>query len=329
MTLIVLGTLFSLSSTRWLAIWLGFEINILGFTPLLLTFSPQRTEGAVKYLLVQASGSALLLIRGLLSWLRENSPFVNLESQSRRLLLILSLLLKIGVFPFYFWVPSVINRRGWTRCLLLITWQKVVPLTLLSYLHLTQRQVTLLRVIATFRILVGGLLGINQTQLRRLVAYSSIAHGGWMVLLTPLSFRALKSYFLIYSLISWTLLRALLSTSQTSLPQRKALDSKRGLDSLRIMVSLLSLGGIPPLIGFFAKFVAIQGILRRSMVWVLAFAIRGALISLRYYLTLLFSLFVSYSPLGLLRKNSSWGRGLSLTFNGMGLILIPLVLRLS
>lgn len=323
-----LGTLITLSSSHWLGVWLGFEINLMGFTPLLLEHSSRRSEGAVKYLLVQASGSGLLLITRIFLWFDTGFMFIALRVPSRNLLFIASLLLKIGLFPFYFWVPSVINRTSWTRCLILLTWQKIAALGLLSHLKLEWNQAQWLLTCCVIRILIGGLLGINQTQLRRLMAYSSIAHRGWIVILTSLSIRATKAYFILYRLILCGLLWPLGKLSQRTLPQRKRLETKRRLDHITVGVRLLSLGGIPPLMGFFAKVIAIQQILRTSITWVLVFALMGALLNLSYYLTLLFITFISYSPLGLLSLKTSFRRSLFLFLNTIGLIIIPLALSL-
>lgn len=323
----VLGTLITLSSVSWLGVWLGFEVNILGFLPLLLSFSSRRIEGAVKYLLIQASGSGLLLVRSLMSWFSSGTSFLNIRRSTTMIILIMRLLLKMGVFPFYFWVPSVINSTRWTNCLLLITWQKMAPLALLSHLRLFNTEFSVVVVIAVMRILVGGILGINQAQLRRLIAYSSIAHGGWMTILTTLSVNTTKVYFVLYSLISWGLLSSLNRISQTRLLQSKSME-RSTLDHVTIKIRLLSLGGMPPLIGFFAKVIAIQEILTTHIVWVVIFAILGALINLRYYLTLLFRLLVSYSPINNLTSKPSLTRGIFITFNLAGLLIFPLVLRL-
>jgi len=323
----VLGTLITLSSASWLGVWLGFEVNILGFLPLLLSFSSRRIEGAVKYLLIQASGSGLLLVRSLISWFSTGTSFLNINRTTSIIVLILRLLLKIGVFPFYFWVPSVMNRTRWINCLLLMTWQKIAPLALLSHLRLRSVEFSVLVTIAVISILVGGILGINQVQLRRLIAYSSIAHGGWMTILTTLSVNTTKVYFLLYSLISWGLLSSLRRISQTTLLQSKSIE-KSTLDHITIKIRLLSLGGIPPLIGFFAKVIAIQEILAAHITWVVIFAILGALMNLRYYLTLLFGLLVSYSSINNLATKPSLRRRAFIIFNLGGLLIFPLVLRL-
>nr|YP_009503528.1 NADH dehydrogenase subunit 2 [Pectinatella magnifica]AWX65965.1 NADH dehydrogenase subunit 2 [Pectinatella magnifica] len=326
--LMILGTLLTISSTNWLSIWLGFEINMIGFIPFLLTFSPQSVEGAVKYLLIQASGSGLLLMSGLMSWLSTGAMSLILAKDMSNVILIISLLLKMGIFPFFFWVPSVMNSTSWVSGLILITWQKVAPLALLSSLNLSGSQLQLITVMSVSSILVGGLLGINQTQLRALMAYSSIAHGGWMVLLSALSMSSLKLYFILYSIISSGLLWSLSKTYQSLLTQTKTLDCKSSMDYLSISMSLLSLGGMPPLTGFFAKVVAIREILDTGMVWLLTLIILGTLMSLSYYLTVLFSFMVSYSPLGILYKKASFSSTLFLVFNTTGFIVISIGLSL-
>lgn len=295
----VFGTLFSISSCHWLGIWVGLEINLIGFLPLLV-YQKRATgrESAVKYFITQAIGSSLLILGRLriyrISFTWEVFSFSELWSLGS-LIVFSGIILKRGVFPFYFWLPSVIAGLSWFSCLLLATWQKIAPLFLIA-LFLNNNSIYLVLVLLSFFAvgsrLIGGIGGINQTQLRALVAYSSIGHLGWILFSLVHRSWAMKVYLRIYVLISICIF---LSLWYRNLGRLKNLNSsfRKKNEIIRILILFLSLGGLPPILGFISKWVAITTGINSSLMAFLFFLILGSVMSLFYYLSLLFSLFLS------------------------------------
>ena len=119
----------------------------------------------IKYFLIQAGGSALFLFSFLMSSLTV-----------RGFLTIVGMFLKLGVYPFYQWVPLVIRSFRWVGCLLLSTIQKIGPLFVLLSHRLDLRRSVM--VSGVLRVLAAGLLGFNQSHLRALMGYSSVSHTG-------------------------------------------------------------------------------------------------------------------------------------------------------
>jgi len=301
--LIIFGTLFSISSSHWLGIWAGLEINLIGFLPLLIyQKSVAERESAVKYFIVQAIGSSLLMLGSLIiysiffTW--EVFRFSNFWGIGA-IIIFTGIILKIGVFPFYFWLPRVIAGLSWFSCLLLATWQKIAPLFLIA-LFLNRNSIYWVLIIICFFAagsgVIGGLGGINQTQLRALVAYSSIGHLGWILFAAVHRQWAIKIYLRIYILISiciflnfWYRNLSILKNLSSSLSKKNEI--------INILIIFLSLGGLPPMLGFISKWVAITvGISSRISLFVF-FLILGSVIRLFYYLSLLFSLFLSLNVL--------------------------------
>lgn len=297
----IFGTLFSISSSHWLGIWAGLEINLIGVLPLLVyQKSISESESAVKYFVIQALGSSLLLFGSLgtyrLSFSWENLNFITQWSFLRLILIRAGLALKIGVFPFHFWFPRVMAGLPWLSCLLLATWQKVAPLFLIvslfevsfiSWLFLT------FCLIARGSSLLGGVGGINQTQIRALLAYSSIGHLGWILYAGLHRSWAMAFYFGAYVLISLCLFLALwlrdLSYSKTL-----AKVAFFSYPVFLVIIILLSLGGLPPLLGFISKWLVISTGVQSSLSIFIFLLILGSLIRLFYYLSLFFSLFLIF-----------------------------------
>lgn len=297
--LIIFGTLFSISSSHWLGIWAGLEINLIGFLPLLIyQKNVVERESAVKYFITQAIGSRLLILGSLIvysmffTWeVFSFSDFWGIGSA----VIFSGIMLKIGVFPFYFWLPRVIAGLSWFSCLLLATWQKIAPLFLIA-LFLNSNSIYWLLVIISFFAagsrLIGGFGGINQTQLRALVAYSSIGHLGWILFAVAHRWWAIKVYLRIYILISVCIF---LSFWYRNLAALKNLNSsfRKKNEIINILVIFLSLGGLPPMLGFISKWVTVRVGMGSSTALFILLLILGSVISLFYYLSLLFSLFLS------------------------------------
>nr|WJK73076.1 NADH dehydrogenase subunit 2 [Desbruyeresia cf. marianaensis] len=331
------GTLFSVSSCHWLGIWGGLEINLIGFVPLLVyQKSMSESESAVKYFVMQALGSSLLMF-GSLSAYSMSFSWDSLSSSSffsclSLMIITAGLIMKMGVFPFHFWFPGVMAGLPWLTCLLLATWQKVAPLFLVASLFELNVMFwffIILALVGSGSSLIGGLGGMNQTQIRALLAYSSIGHLGWIVFGMVHSSWVMKVYFSIYVLISFCIFMSLWYLNSKVSKSLSGL-VHLGFFGFSIMVMLLSLGGLPPLLGFIPKWVVIL-MSMEFMLWPFtALLILGSLMSLFYYLSLFFSFFLGSTKsaelnlISLSKKNSLVGLGLLANLLG-GLCLISTI----
>nr|YP_010852309.1 NADH dehydrogenase subunit 2 [Desmaulus extinctorium]WGH72841.1 NADH dehydrogenase subunit 2 [Desmaulus extinctorium] len=303
------GTLLSISSVYWLGIWVGLEVNLIGFLPLMVySKGIMESESGVKYFVVQAIGSSLMLFGSLLSYsisfswdLSSNLLGSSLEDLNYgyfyMMFIISGLCLKMGVFPFHFWLPSVMGGLSWFSCMLLATWQKIAPLFLFVFLIQSSSFYGLLLIVCVMcsgSTLVGGFGGFNQTQVRGLLAYSSISHLGWILFACIYSEMVMMIYLVIYLFITIILFFSLLYSDLNEMKSpKKMLDSWFSIKVVS-MIMLLTLGGLPPFLGFFSKWLVMYAsLLAGSYSVFLVFLISGSLISLCYYLSLFFNLYLS------------------------------------
>nr|YP_010360269.1 NADH dehydrogenase subunit 2 [Neptunea cumingii]UNQ32873.1 NADH dehydrogenase subunit 2 [Neptunea cumingii] len=295
-----IGTLLSVSSIHWLSIWAGLEINLIGFLPMLVyQKSVSESQSAVKYFIIQALGSSFLIFGSLMvfnmSFTWDMFSKMTNPSILGFMMLISGLCIKLGLFPFHYWLPSVMAGLSWVSCLLLATWQKFAPLFLmLCLLELSQSYMMafVFCFISAGSTLIGGLGGMNQTQIRALLAYSSISHLGWMMFALLHSEWTMKMYLAIYVLISISLFVSLWYSDISSMKNIGNLKNP-GTSQLTIMFLLLSLGGLPPLLGFVSKWLVIVASTMGPWTITIFVLILGSLMSLFYYLSLFFSLFLS------------------------------------
>lgn len=282
---LILGTLLTISSNSWIFRWLGFEINVISFIPLLIyNLNYKLTEATIKYFLVQALASRILLI----FFLKERIFSYNLF-RDFSLLIFLSICIKMGVAPFHIWFPQVAKTINWTIIFILLTWQKVAPLFILNIFS----NYLFFIIMAISTSYVGAMGGINQNFLKIILSYSSINHRGWLILLSASIIKITCFYFLIYSSIIFFLrkIRNLLRLKSIKDVNTRKLNL---LEKIFVSINILSLSGMPPFIGFFIKAFTVFYLLSFFSPIVPTFLIFARLISLVFYIKIFFSItFVS------------------------------------
>nr|NP_443308.1 NADH dehydrogenase subunit 2 [Trachipterus trachypterus]BAB70106.1 NADH dehydrogenase subunit 2 [Trachipterus trachypterus] len=291
-----LGTTITFASSHWLLAWMGLEINTLAILPLMAQHPhPRAVEATTKYFLTQATAAAMILFASATNaWYTGEWCITDMSSPLSMTMVIMALALKLGLAPVHFWLPEVLQGLNLTTGLVLSTWQKLAPFILLIQIPLPNH--TLMTLLALLSVLVGGWGGLNQVQTRKILAYSSIAHLGWMLLIsqfsTPLALLALFTYilmttpaFLILKFTHATTINSLASSWTKSVV----------LTALTPLV-LFSLGGLPPLSGFAPKWLILQELTKQGLPIVATLAAMMALLSLYFYLRLSYSLALTMAP---------------------------------
>nr|ASN65889.1 NADH dehydrogenase subunit 2 [Omus cazieri] len=323
-----MGTMISISSSTWLGAWMGLEINLMSFIPILKeNNNPYVSESSMKYFLVQALASSMFFFSIILIMIMNNliSEMINI---SNYLMMVInsSLLLKMGAAPFHFWFPEIIEGLNWINSLILMTWQKIAPLMLLSYTMKISNYIVIIIIICSS---VGSIGGLNQTSLRKIMAYSSINHIGWMISSFLKNEMIWLIYFTIYSIISIGLIIMFNTWSIFYLKQMFLLMNKNIMIKFCMLINLLSLGGLPPFLGFFPKWMIIQH-LSKNYSFMLLIMIMMTLVTLFFYLRIAYSsLILNNNELNynnLLDFNLPSNTNLLFTFMSMiGLIICTLI----
>nr|ACO48743.1 NADH dehydrogenase subunit 2 [Etheostoma basilare]ACO48744.1 NADH dehydrogenase subunit 2 [Etheostoma basilare]ACO48804.1 NADH dehydrogenase subunit 2 [Etheostoma basilare]ACO48806.1 NADH dehydrogenase subunit 2 [Etheostoma basilare]ALR96018.1 NADH dehydrogenase subunit 2 [Etheostoma basilare] len=291
-----LGTAITFASSHWLLAWMGLEMNTLAIIPLMARHHhPRAVEATTKYFLTQATAAAMLLFASATNaWLTGQWDIQQMTHPLPITLITLALALKIGLAPVHSWLPEVLQGLDLTTGLILSTWQKLAPFALL--LQIQPANSIILVALGLTSTLIGGWGGLNQTQLRKVLAYSSIAHLGWMILVLQfspsLTLLALLTYFvmtlstfLVFKLSKSTNIN-MLATSWAKAPAITALTP----------LILLSLGGLPPLTGFMPKWLILQELTKQDLAPTATIAAMSALLSLYFYLRLSYAMTLTMSP---------------------------------
>nr|YP_009409203.1 NADH dehydrogenase subunit 2 [Archichauliodes deceptor]AOX48536.1 NADH dehydrogenase subunit 2 [Archichauliodes deceptor] len=292
---LISGTLISISSNSWFGVWMGLEINLLSFIPLMINLNNMLSnESALKYFLTQALASSILLFSILLYSMDTSLHYsINFYSISQ-FMLNSSLLLKMGAAPFHFWFPSVMESMSWFNCLLLMTWQKLAPLMLLTYCY----QYNSYYVYFYCCLVVGAIGGLNQLNLRTLMAYSSINHLGWMLISMMINENLWLNYYFFYIMLSSIMVLFFLSFKIFHMNQMYTIFNFNPILKFMMLTNLLSLGGLPPFLGFMPKLMVITLLTEKTFYFMTFIMVMSTLITLFFYLRITFSAFmISYPSL--------------------------------
>lgn len=315
----MLGVVVAISSSSWFGIWVGLELNLLSFIPLIiLSGGSVRVEAGLKYFLIQAC-SSLVLLQSRLFLSKMRSLFIGLT--------VAALLIKVGGAPFHFWFPIVSEGLTWRKVIILFTIQKIAPLTLLSYLCGPDLKNLYLRAIVLSRV-VGAVGGFNEIYLRKLLRFSSISHLGWILLGIILCRGVWLVYFIFYVLISIGLMFVLQLYQIFHFSQ---IFSKGGrLRGINLGFSFISLGGLPPFVGFAPKWLVVQSSITFTYGGLVLLLICTSLVTLFYYLRTrlrVFNLTKTNWDTPLVFKGSKRAENLILLFNRTGLLAVGGVWR--
>lgn len=332
------GMMFLVASQDLLVIFISLELLSLSVY-ILAGFdkrSVRSSEAALKYFLFGGMSAAFMLFGFSLLYGFSNSTNLAriasaIHGQPLNPILIIAIVttvigfgFKIAAAPFHFWAPDVYQGAPLPSAAFIASGSKVASFFIffqvlvlgfagaegnatLSHFH--SGWVPVLVAVAVVSMLLGNLVAIVQTSLRRLLAYSAIAHAGYMLLAfvahTQQSLAALLYYVVTYALATLGILGIVAVTEKQlgndTIADLSGLSKRAPFLSLCLAIFVLSLAGIPPLSGFFAKFLLFSALLAagpgsKLLLWIVIFAIGMSAVSLFYYLRILKSAYVADPP---------------------------------
>nr|YP_009128346.1 NADH dehydrogenase subunit 2 [Pardaliparus venustulus]AGR04055.1 NADH dehydrogenase subunit II [Pardaliparus venustulus]AJP09399.1 NADH dehydrogenase subunit 2 [Pardaliparus venustulus] len=294
---LLLGTTITISSNHWVMAWTGLEINTLAILPLISkSHHPRAIEAATKYFLVQATASTLVLFASMTNaWATGQWDITQLTHPVSCTILTSALAMKLGLVPFHFWFPEVLQGSPLTTGLLLSTAMKLPPIALL-FMTSPSLNPTLLTTMAILSAALGGWMGLNQTQTRKILAFSSISHLGWMTIILTYNPKLTLLNFYLYALITAAVFLTLNIIKAMNLPALMTMWSKTPSLNAMLLLTLLSLAGLPPLTGFLPKWLILQELTKQDMAPTATIMALLSLLSLFFYLRLAYCATITLPP---------------------------------
>nr|APX40837.1 NADH dehydrogenase subunit 2 [Calomicrus suturalis] len=283
---LMIGSFIAISAYSWFNMWIGLEINLLSMIPLMKShLNKFPAEATLKYFITQALASTMILFTMIM--MLNSSEFVSFQLENSYLLILNSALLtKLGAAPFHAWFPEVMEGLNWMNSLILLTWQKLAPMVLIMYNFKMSMFFSIIIITST---IIGGILGFNQISTRKIMAYSSINHIAWM-LASMSNFKMIWfSYFFIYSSITFNIVMIFYTLNIFNLNQLFLSLNSSKLMKMFFMMNFLSLGGLPPFLGFLPKWLVISNLINNNFYMLSFILIVSTLITLFFYIRITLS----------------------------------------
>nr|YP_009729782.1 NADH dehydrogenase subunit 2 [Leptalina unicolor]QHW07573.1 NADH dehydrogenase subunit 2 [Leptalina unicolor] len=280
--ILIFSTMISISSNSWMGCWIGLEINLLSFIPLINNSNNLlMSEASLKYFLIQSIASINFLFSILLKLILLKNFEINILIS---ILMNSSMMTKMGSAPFHFWFPNIIEGMSWLNCFILMTWQKITPMILLSY-YFNKNFLMLIMMLNT---IIGAIGGINQISLRKLMSFSSINNLGWMMSSILISENLWILYFSMYSFLI-SIMCIMFYILNMYFINQLFIYNMNFFMKFMIFMNFLSLGGLPPFLGFFPKWMIINFMIMNK-IYIIAFIfMMMSLITLFFYIRIIYS----------------------------------------
>lgn len=263
-----------LNRNDWFIVWIGLEINMLRFMLIIRGKNRIETESCIKYFFIQRLGSGILIIR-----FYRQGVFMDYING-------VILAYKIGGGPFYFWFPSLCAGINWNSCFLLIRIQKIIPLILISIYSSK-----ILLFIILVRLTVGTIGAFNQLKLKRLIAYSSIHHIGWLITCVLLGEFLWMMYLFIYTFMVIGLFIIFRKNCRLEIVRLRKINRK-----WVVVVGIIRIGGIPPILGFFLKWLIFYRI-RFLVTYIYVYIIFMSVVIIYIYIRIIYTLLIGENDL--------------------------------
>lgn len=351
-----LGLMLLASAGNLIIVYLGLQMLALASYTLvaLNRDSPLSAEAAMKYFVLSALASGMLLYgMSMLYGATQTLDLAQLGQAAQNaemphllqfglIFLIVGIAFELGAAPFHMWLPDVYDGAPTAITTLIASVSKLAAFMLAYRLlsafapegTLTHQWQLMLAALSTLSLVIGNLVAIVQTNIKRMLGYSTIAHMGFLLMgfvnAGPEGYSAALFYAICYALMSTTAFGVLLALSRRGFECDKISDLK-GLNrrspwmAFLMLLAMFSLAGVPPLWGFFAKVLVLQAAIDAGMLWLAIVGIIMAIVGLFYYLYVIKVMYFDEPPEGVeLAPQKDGSLRVVLSVNGLALLALGL-----
>ncbi len=287
------SSILALNSISWFSIWIIIEINLIIFIPILLKkFFIGTREITLKYFIPQTFGSIFILI----------SIIINKNNIVNPIFLVIifsiGIFIKIGLIPFHIWIINIIEKINFNSIIILITWQKLIPLILFKFSN--KFLSIFIAFISTF---MASISAFYQNSMRKLMTYSSIINSRWIIIIFIFNKTLWIYFFILYTRISIIIIKIIKKENLTHLSN---LFTKSKKTLYKIFIIRLTISGLPPSIGFILKLLILKILILSNSTLLIFLIIVSSIIRFLFYSRIFFSIVTltpQYKKSILIKKN--------------------------
>nr|WPS93625.1 NADH dehydrogenase subunit 2 [Rhipicephalus haemaphysaloides] len=269
---IIMTILTSSSSNSWFIFWLMMEINMMSFIPIINDFKSKNYNAMISYFIIQSFSSSLFFISSFQYSLFNSNLFFGLIN--------ISIFIKLGLIPFHFWLIMISESLTFYSLFILLTAQKMIPLLIIE-----KFMNSLMMPLFIFSTLMASIMAMKYKMIKKILIFSSISHQGWILCLIAKKMNFWISYMLMYSIIIYAIIK---NCKTVNMEMLSNLTSKKMTLKMKnsMIMSMMSLAGMPPFLGFFMKIMAIFFLMKMNLI-LMFILIASSLINLFFYLRIL------------------------------------------
>ena len=348
------GMMIMVSATNMLTIYLGLELLALSLYAMVALYrnNSASSEAAMKYFVLGALASGMLLYgismvygaTGSLSLAGINDVLSGADERSNGarfglVFIVVGLAFKLGAVPFHMWVPDVYDGAPTSVTLFIATAPKIAAFAMLirllvdalPVLHADWQQ--MLSILAALSVIVGNLVAIAQTNIKRMLAYSTISHVGFLLMgivgATGAGYSASMFYAIVYAFTTLAAFGVLLALSRdgyeaVELSDLSGLFKRNWLLGLVMMLAMFSLAGVPPLVGFYAKLSVLQAVVDGGYLWLAVVGVFMSVIGAFYYLRIIKLMFFD-EPVFTTEVQTPTDVSAGLAVNGLAMVVLGIM----
>nr|ARB50131.1 NADH dehydrogenase subunit 2 [Eteoneus sigillatus] len=273
-----MSTIMMLSSMKWLMMWITMEINLLMTIPFIFeSKNKESSEKIMIYFLTQTMASILFIMMIVSKYMFVNE-FIS------KMIMSMSMMIKLGVPPFHMWMPEMVNKMNWMTTLIMITLQKINPMVVIMHLMDKNLMFPSILILASS---IGSISGINQLSLNKIMAFSSINHMSWMMMCNMINSQMWMKYFMMYTIINVTIC-VMFHLNKTYYINQVNMNNSMTM-KMSMLLMMLNLGGMPPLPGFMLKWMTMEMTMNSNLLFMmLTIMVLSSMITLLFYMRIMY-----------------------------------------
>nr|YP_010324872.1 NADH dehydrogenase subunit 2 [Haemaphysalis sulcata]UNO53923.1 NADH dehydrogenase subunit 2 [Haemaphysalis sulcata] len=278
--LIMITIVISISSKNWFIFWIMMEMNMMMFIPILKQNKLQNCNSMITYFIVQSFSSIMFFMFSMMT--------ITNFSVFNETLIVISLMIKLAMIPFHSWLILISETLDYNSLMIILSMQKVIPLFILS-----KMKTELSFIFSMISLIFSSIMIFNLKFLKKILIFSSISHMSWMIIIMNFMSNFWMTYMFIYFFMILMLTKFLLKSNVFLIYDLMKLKMTNS-NKIGIIVSLLSLGGVPPFIGFVIKFLAINIIIKYSIISMMIL-ITSSLLNIFIYIRMITPILLTFN----------------------------------
>nr|ATF28604.1 NADH dehydrogenase subunit 2 [Norvellina sp. EMHAU-15062816] len=304
----MIGVIMTICSNNWISMWMGLEMSTLSFIP--LVSSMNTSESMMKYFVMQSVASTMFLFSVIYMLIGVN--------MLNEIYLAISMTIKLGSAPFHMWVIMIIDKIDYFNMFTLLTILKLPPLSIMFQIN---SDILLTPILMS--LIISSIACLNQSSMRKIIAYSSVYNMGIMMTLTNM-INLLTIYMFIYSSIMIMLIYTMKIMKINFINQMIHNEFSKWI-KLNVWINMLSMSGFPPLMGFLTKMMVIQSLINSNQMILMVTLMLTSMLSTLFYMRLAFSSMMTLSSLKKWSMNKNKSMLFMMTTN---LTLTPMLMAI-